>query len=205
MSQRRGEPWQKHRNFECGEYPIRDDPATPAACSAIAQDRARARRRGVRARRQFRFASPHAWYERAMPQMTAEELDRFIVEQFPQGRSSWRIARLEDGEIDLHLPFREEALRPGGTISGPTLMALADTAAYLLILSMIGPVALAVTTSLNINFMRRPKPEELIARARMLKLGRQLAVVEVLIYLLSSDDLVAQASVTYSIPPDRAT
>jgi uncharacterized protein (TIGR00369 family) len=136
-----------------------------------------------------------------MPRMNRNELVRFIEEHFPEGRSHWHITHLEDGEMEVRLPFRTEYLRPGATISGPTMMALADTAAYMLILSMIGPVALAVTTSLNINFMRRPKPEELSARARMLKLGKQLAVVEILIYLTASDTLVAQATVTYSIPP----
>jgi uncharacterized protein (TIGR00369 family) len=138
-----------------------------------------------------------------MPQMTGEELERFINEQFPGGRSHWTLVHLADGELEVRLPFREEYLRPGGTISGPVMMGLADTTAYLLILSMIGPVALAVTTSLNINFMRRPAPEELSARARMLKLGKQLAVVEILMYLAASDTLVAQATVTYSIPPVR--
>jgi uncharacterized protein (TIGR00369 family) len=142
-------------------------------------------------------------YVATMARMTAHELERFIEEQFPGGRSHWRIDRLGDAELDIRLPFREDFLRPGGTISGPVMMGLADTAAYMLILSMIGPVALAVTTSLNINFMRRPSPEELIARTRMLKLGRQLAVVDVLISLAASDTLVAQATVTYSIPPAK--
>lgn len=133
--------------------------------------------------------------------MTARELDEFIDRQFPEGRLDWQITRVEEGELDMRLPFRADFLRPGGTISGPVMMGLADTAAYLVILSMIGPVALAVTTSLNINFMRRPSPEELMARARVLKLGRQLAVVEVHMSLAASDALVAQATVTYSIPP----
>ena len=133
--------------------------------------------------------------------MNAEEVLRFIEQSFPQGRSFCQIEELAEDSLRLRLPFSESYLRPGGTISGPTLMALADTGAYFLILAMIGPVALAVTTSLNINFMRRPAPEDMIARAKMLKLGRQLAVVEVYIEAASSGALVAQASVTYSIPP----
>lgn len=136
-----------------------------------------------------------------MPRMNIEELERFIEQEFPGGRSAWTIAHLGEGELEVRLPFRKEFLRPGNTISGPVMMSLVDTTAYMLILSMIGPVALAVTTSLNINFMRRPNPEELSARARMLKLGKQLAVVEVLLYLSASDTLVAQSTVTYSIPP----
>ena len=133
--------------------------------------------------------------------MNAEEIIRFIEQSFPQGRSFSQIEELAEDSLRLRLPFSDSYLRPGGTISGPTLMALADTGAYFLILSMIGPVALAVTTSLNINFMRRPAPEDMIAKAKMLKLGRQLAVVEVYIEAASSGELVAQASVTYSIPP----
>lgn len=136
-----------------------------------------------------------------MPRMTPQELTEFIEQLIPEGRLGWKITRIEEGELDMRLPFRADFLRPGGTISGPVLMGLADTAAYLVILSMIGPVALAVTTSLNINFMRRPSPEELSARARILKLGRQLAVVEVYMALAATDTLVAQATVTYSIPP----
>ena len=133
--------------------------------------------------------------------MNAEEVLRFIEQSFPQGRNFCQIEELAQDSLRLRLPFSASYLRPGGTISGPTLMALADTGAYFLILAMIGPVALAVTTSLNINFMRRPAPEDMIAKAKMLKLGRQLAVVEVYIEAASSGELVAQASVTYSIPP----
>src|SRR5262245_13944799 len=138
-----------------------------------------------------------------MPRMTAEELDRFIEEQFPQAMNFGIVTLLGEDSIECRLPFREDFLRPGGTVSGPTLMGLADRAAYFLILSMIGPVALAVTTSLNINFMRRPTPDEMVAKAKMLKLGKQLAVVEVYIEAASTGALVAQASVTYSIPPSR--
>jgi uncharacterized protein (TIGR00369 family) len=139
-----------------------------------------------------------------MPRMNAEELVRFVEENFPQGRSSWQIEELGEDSLRLRLPFSPDYLRPGGTISGPALMALADTCAYFLILSIIGPVALAVTTSLNINFMRRPPPDDTIAKAKMLKLGRQLAVVEVYLEAAKTGDLVAQATVTYSIPPKSA-
>lgn len=135
--------------------------------------------------------------------MNAEELVSFIEKMFPQGRVFCQIEELGDDWLRLRLPYSDDYLRPGGTISGPALMSLADTGAYFLILSMIGPVALAVTTSLNINFMRRPTPDDMIAKAKMLKLGRQLAVVEIYIEAAKTGDLVAQATVTYSIPPNR--
>lgn len=136
--------------------------------------------------------------------MTAAELEHFIAEQFPQAKNSGRLVHLGENSLECRLAFREDFLRPGGTISGPTLMGLADSAAYFLILGMLGPVALAVTTSLNINFMRRPVPDEMVAKAKMLKLGKQLAVVEVYIEAAGTGALVAQASVTYSIPPAKA-
>jgi uncharacterized protein (TIGR00369 family) len=132
--------------------------------------------------------------------MTIEDLGRFIEEIFPQAKDLYRIASLSDEALELRLPFRDDYLRPGGTISGPALMALADMSAYLMILSQIGPVALAVTTSLNINFMRKPDAEEVLATARLLKLGKRLAVADVHIQLVSTRALVAQATVTYSIP-----
>ena len=113
----------------------------------------------------------------------------------------------------MRAEYREDFLRPGGTIAGPVLMSLADAAIYALILSRIGPVELAVTTSLNINFLRRPLPGDLLARASMLKLGKRLAVAEAHLYSsdsgISDDDTlpVAHVTATYSIPPadpDRA-
>ncbi len=88
-------------------------------------------------------------------------------------------------------------------MSGPSLMALADSAAYLLILSMIGPVALAVTTSLNINFLRKPAPRDILAEARILKLGSRLAVADVAMFSDGDAEPVAHATVTNSIPPRR--
>jgi len=91
--------------------------------------------------------------------------------------------------------------RPGGTVAGPVLMALADTSAWMAILSRIGPVVMAVTTSLHIDFLRRPALFDLLADARLLKLGSRLAVVDVAITSAGADDLVAKAQVTYSLPP----
>ena len=94
----------------------------------------------------------------------------------------------------------EEMLRPGGTISGPAMFGLADVALYGAVLSMIGPVALAVTTNMNINFLRKPAPKDLLAEARILKLGKRLAVGEVTIWSEGEEEPVAHATGTYSIP-----
>ena len=108
---------------------------------------------------------------------------------------------LEREKTVLRLPYREDFLRPGGTISGPLLMGLADLAMYGLVLGAIGRVELAVTTNLSINFLRRPPPKDLEARARLLKLGKRLAVGEVEIYSVGEDEMVAHAVATYSLPP----
>jgi uncharacterized protein (TIGR00369 family) len=98
--------------------------------------------------------------------------------------------------------YRDEFLRPGGTIAGPVMMGLADAAMYALVLGRIGPVELAVTTSLNINFLRKPAPGDVLARASGLKFGKRLAIGEISLYSETSpDDLVAHATATYSIPP----
>ena len=103
----------------------------------------------------------------------------------------------------MRLDHHERHLRPGGTVSGPAMMGLADIALYAAILANIGPVALAVTTNLSFNFLRKPGATGLVAEARLLKLGRRLAVGEVLITAPGSNDLVCHATGTYSIPPDR--
>jgi uncharacterized protein (TIGR00369 family) len=98
----------------------------------------------------------------------------------------------------------EKNLRPGGTVSGPAMFSLADVAVYLAILAMIGPEALAVTTNASIDFMRKPAAgRDLIAEARLLKLGRALAVGDVLVFSEGVAEPVARASFTYSIPPRR--
>ncbi len=108
--------------------------------------------------------------------------------------------------VRLHAEYSERFLRPGGTIAGPVMMGLADAALYALVLSRIGPVELAVTTQLSINFLRKPAPGDVIADARMLKLGKRLAVGEVSLLSASepSGEPVAHATGTYSIPtPDK--
>ena len=98
--------------------------------------------------------------------------------------------------------YRDDFLRPGGTIAGPVMMGLADAAMYALVLSRIGPVELAVTTSLNINFLRKPAPGDVLANATGLKFGKRLAIGEISLFSETSpDDVVAHATATYSIPP----
>ncbi len=133
--------------------------------------------------------------------MTIAELDRFLADHFPQAQGFGVVEELGEHRTRLRLPFDASQLRPGGTISGPTLMALADTAMYFLVLASVGPVALAVTTSLNMTFLRRPAPRDVIAEVRRLKLGRRLAVGDVLIYSEDDPAPVAHAVVTYALPP----
>lgn len=134
--------------------------------------------------------------------MDAAALEAFVDAEFPQARAlGYRIDRIDSRGAVLRLPVADRHLRPGGTISGPTLVTLADIAMYLGLLSRIGPVPLAVTTDLTVHFLRRPGPRDVIADARLLKLGARLAVGEVHIYSEGADDAIAHAVLTYSIPP----
>ena len=138
------------------------------------------------------------------PIMTVAELNAFLDREFPQIHVDGRIYEIESvapGVAVLSVKASEKHLRPGGTISGPTMMALADLAAYAAILAHIGPVALAVTTNLNMNFLRKPEPGDLVATCKLLKLGKRLAVVECAITGADGGDPVAHATATYSIPP----
>jgi uncharacterized protein (TIGR00369 family) len=133
--------------------------------------------------------------------MGAEALQTFLTDEFPQVSRDFVVERVAPMETDVRMVVGEHNLRPGGTVSGPSIFALADVSVYLAILAMLGPVALAVTTNCSIDFMRRPAAGvDLTARARLLKLGRVLAVGDVLIHS-SGPDPVARASLTYSIPP----
>lgn len=139
-----------------------------------------------------------------MPEMTPAEIQDFMKKSFPQARMPIEIEELRDGFLRIRVPVGERYLRPGGTVSGPTLMTIVDTAMYFLVLGMIGPVALALTTNLNINFLRAPKPADVIAEAEMLKLGKRLAVGQVTVYSDGRDEPVAHATVTYSVPPEAS-
>jgi uncharacterized protein (TIGR00369 family) len=134
------------------------------------------------------------------PVLGVAQLQAIIDEAFPD----WAVPQVESLAGDtlvMFQPIESRNSRPGGTINGPTMMALADNAAWVVILAHIGPVLLAVTTSLHIDFLRLPELSDLMARARLLKLGRRLAVVDVELFSRGSSDLVAKAQVTYSIPP----
>lgn len=133
--------------------------------------------------------------------MSADELDQFLHAHFPEMESgAFSVEEVGEMTARVRMRFDDRHLRPGGTVSGPSLMALADTAMYIALLAMIGPVALAVTSSLNIHFLRKPRKVDCIAEARLLKLGRRLAVGEVLIYSDGQAEPVAHSTVTYSIP-----
>lgn len=134
--------------------------------------------------------------------MDADELSDFMAREFPQVAKEFVIEDLAEGRVRTRLLVDERHLRPGGTVSGPSIFALADVSVYLAVLAMIGPQALAVTTTCSIDFMRKPAARtDLIAECRLLKLGRVLAVGEVLIFSEGVADPVARASLTYSIPP----
>ncbi len=138
------------------------------------------------------------------PVMTVEDLNRFLETDFPEIHTDGKVFEVTDvgpGAVAMRLSPSQKHLRPGGTVSGPTMFALADVAAYCTVLAHIGPVALAVTTNLNINFLRKPEPGPLTCDCRLLKLGKRLAVIEASISAGMEGDLVAHASATYSIPP----
>jgi len=136
--------------------------------------------------------------------MSVPELDRLLGAEFPQGynpQSGLTIEAVWHHGCRVRQAFRPQSLRPGNTISGPTMMALADFAMYVAVLSAIGPVPLAVTINLNINFLRKPSNSDLIAEARLLKVGKRLATGEITIRVADNEDPVAHATSTYSIPP----
>ncbi|MFN0263353.1 PaaI family thioesterase [Tepidamorphus sp. 3E244] len=136
--------------------------------------------------------------------MTVEELETFIDTEFPQvhhGGRSFAIEGIRPMGATVRLFYHDRHLRPGGTISGPAMMSIADYAMYIAILAQLGPVALAVTTNFSINFLRKPEQKDLMADCTLLKLGKRLAVAEVSMRSEGSDDVVAHVVGTYSIPP----
>jgi uncharacterized protein (TIGR00369 family) len=137
------------------------------------------------------------------PALTVGELENFLHAEFPQAFNSRRGVSIEEiwyGGAQVRQAYRQEFIRPGGTISGPTMMALADFAMYIAVLASIGPVPLAVTTNFTINFLRKPGAADLLAEARLMKLGQRLAIGEVGIRSAGGAELVAHATSTYSIP-----
>jgi uncharacterized protein (TIGR00369 family) len=137
------------------------------------------------------------------PSMSVAELERFLAAEFPQGfhpGSGLTIEAVWHGGGRVRQAYQPQFVRPGGTISGPTMMALADFTMYVGVLASIGPVPLAVTTNLNINFLRKPEARDLLAECRLLKLGKRLAVGEVIILSDGMAEPVAHVTSTYSIP-----
>lgn len=133
---------------------------------------------------------------------TLEGLRAYLGEVFPQvwARGDYAIEDVGQMSATVRLAYHPDHLRPGGTISGPAMFTLADLALYVAILHEIGKVKLAVTTNVSINFLRKPEPRDLIGRAKLMKLGKRLAVGEVALFSADSDDMVAHATGTYSIP-----
>ena len=135
--------------------------------------------------------------------MSRDDLHAFLAAEFPQVADDFLVEALSTESLVIRHRVGQRHLRPGGTVSGPTLFALADVLIYLAILSRIGPVALAVTTNCSIDFMRKPAAgRDLLGEGRLLKLGRRLAVGDALIRSEGSDEIVARASLTYAIPPN---
>jgi len=136
--------------------------------------------------------------------LSADELERLLAKEFPEAfnaDSGLAILDVWHGGARVRQSIGKNATRPGGTVSGPTIMTLADVGIYVAILASIGWVPLAVTTNLNINFFKKPAPGALVAESRLLKLGKRLAVGEAAIRREGEEDLVAHATSTYSIPP----
>lgn len=132
-----------------------------------------------------------------------EQITEFLKQAFPQSKCT--VEEVGPMSATVRHTVGVDELRPGGTVSGPVLMATADVALYVAILAQIGIVPLAVTTSLNINFLRKPAADrDIIGRCTLIKLGKQLAVGEVALYSEGNADMVAHVTGTYAIPPKSA-
>ena len=134
--------------------------------------------------------------------MDAAACQTFLESDFPQVVGDFDFVEVAPPYVTMALSASERHLRPGGTVSGPSMFGLADVCAYFCILSVLGPVGLAVTTNCSIDFMRKPQPGRLLCRMELLKLGKALAVCEGRLFSEGAPDkIVARASLTYSIPP----
>ena len=137
-----------------------------------------------------------------MADITVQEIELLTLESLPFAVDyGFRVDSLGSGTSPVRAPDQESFLRPGGTISGPVIMGLADYALFVAILTKIGLVELAVTTNFNINFLQRPEPGDLLAVASVIKIGKRLAVGEIEVYLDGEENMIAHATSTYSIPP----
>ncbi|NOD75457.1 MULTISPECIES: PaaI family thioesterase [unclassified Ruegeria] len=134
--------------------------------------------------------------------MNRDELSQYLKEVFPQVHKDFVVEELAEENITMRLVVQDRHLRPGGTVSGPSMFGLADVSVYAMILARVGRQSLAVTTNSSLDFLRKPTGgADLIATCRLLKLGRTLAVGDVLIFSEGMDKPVARAAMTYSIPP----
>ena len=137
-----------------------------------------------------------------MTTITRQALAEFLATEFPQTKCTVDDVGRRGATVRHEVGFEE--LRPGGTVSGPVLMGVADVALYVAILGEIGIQPLAVTTSLNINFLRKPAPDrDVVGRCKLLKIGKSLVVGEVSLYSDGDDEPVAHVVGTYSIPPAK--
>lgn len=135
--------------------------------------------------------------------MNKEELTEYLAQVFPQVHKDFVVMDLTDDTITMRLIVEDRHLRPGGTVSGPSMFGLADVCVYSMVLARKGRQSLAVTTNSSIDFLRKPAGgADMIAKCRLLKLGRSLAVGDVLMFSDGHDAPVARASMTYSIPPE---
>jgi uncharacterized protein (TIGR00369 family) len=149
------------------------------------------------------MAGQRTFHEKTPPKLAHKELEDRLRAEFPEmfnAESGYALDGLWYGGCRVRRHFHPRTLRPGGTVSGPIMMALADFTMYLAVLSAIGWVPLAVTTNFSINFLRKPAPRDVLAEARLFKLGKRLAVGEIALYSDGDDEMVAHATSTYSIP-----
>ena len=140
------------------------------------------------------------------PAMDIPKISAFLRREFPQifmQGEIFSVTEIGAGTCRMRMAYHESQLRPGGTISGPAMMQLADVSIWVALLGAIGEVPLSVTTNLNINFLRKPEPRALISTCRMLKIGKSLAVGEASLTSEGSDEIVAHAVATYAIPPQK--
>ena len=138
-------------------------------------------------------------------EMNRDELSQYLKEVFPQVRKDFVVEDLTEDTITMRLVVQDQHLRPGGTVSGPSMFGLADVSVYAMVLARKGRQSLAVTTNSSFDFLRKPEGgADMIAACRLLKLGKTLAVGDVLLYSDGGDLPVARATMTYSLPPARS-
>ena len=135
-----------------------------------------------------------------MSKIPVKQFNQILITELPWAADAGLLLEsVEEGKAIMRLPYHQKSIRPGGSISGPHMMMLSDACMFAVVLSMLGEAKLAVTTSFNINFLRKPHETDLVAVGTIIKMGKRLAVIEVSIY--SDEEIVSHATGTYSIPP----